>query len=102
MTLQQFLEALEQTPRDWMFVGDTRRIRRPPPKNPGPQDIKCGTCPLTEVAGYPGTVQFMQAGRELGFDVETTQRISDAGDGYSWRDENLRVQLEIACGLRRR
>lgn len=97
MTLDEFLVALEKTPRDgWttraVCIGAIRRdLRYCVP------DIF--DCPLSAVAGTGNCGDAKKAARLLGIDMTTCRQIMKAADEAPGYDEQLRAKLLKACGL---
>lgn len=96
MTIDQFIEKLRQTPRDWRpVITDRGTLRR--------GTRKTYQCPLGSVA-YPNPREAAcgepyRYGRELGLSLEDTKLIFDAADGIFGCDPTLRRRLIEACGL---
>jgi hypothetical protein len=89
MTLEQFLEALEKTPRDWQLNGGM--IMRCPTKD-GPQ------CPVSSLRNRQ-TYQWRLAAKEVRLSARTAQRIADAADYTTTPWKQLRAKLLKATGL---
>jgi hypothetical protein len=97
MTLDEFLEKLAQTPREWR-IDHGRFIRR--------QVTIFGACacPITSlVTDDDGTVvssgRYRSAGIKLGLDDRLICRIADAADDVEGADQDLRNRLLEATGL---
>lgn len=89
MTLEQFLEKLEQTPRDWKLNGGMiMRVAR----NNSPQ------CPVSSLCNRQ-TYQWRLAARQLHLPAITASRIADAADYTTTPWKKLRAKLLKACGL---
>ncbi len=95
MTIDEFLSALEKTPRDWK--GAYYPVRR--------DGRFVQQCPLTAVAGFgeregfwtysdPGMWRY--AAQVLGLRMRDARKIVNAADGRG----SLRERLLIACGLK--
>lgn len=98
-TVQEFLEALEKTPRTWRvntgFDGTGGMIGR----------IRCGDgdtyqCPMSAVLGEMGILYGKDYGIKWGLSYEDAAKIEDSADdsGFDF-DPELRKQLLAACGL---
>lgn len=100
MTLEEFVDALRKTPRDWRLEEwrpmQLKKIRR------GSGDDR--QCPLHAVAGTTMKNALATAQQALGMEQEESWKIVDAADGsfYDVRTElvTLRAQLLEACGLK--
>jgi len=88
MTLEQFLEKLEQTPRDW---GLTMVFIR---RGKG-EDYQC---PLAAVAGIFDVSAPHDYAKKLGLSIKLANRIIEA-DGCLTLEPELRAKLLKACGL---
>ena len=98
MTLQQFLKALSETPRQW-FV-DTGLVKGA--IRCKPNGLRC--CPMTMVAGLTGahSLSVAQSVVVLGMDSYLGYQIADAADTQNNKKpetRELREQLLVACGL---
>lgn len=92
MSLDQFLEKLAQTPRDWVLAGSL---------------IRCGMnvfgseCPISCLAGRKSW-EYPDAARLLGISDDDARDIAYAADINSTKDTHraeLRTKLLEACGL---
>jgi hypothetical protein len=103
MTIKQFLEELQQTPRDWRITkpgecvipGAIRRGKHTKFNN----DYQC---PLGAVAlpGKPACRTPLEYGLQLGLSEDDILAILRAADHHrSSSDSTLRQQLLAACGL---
>lgn len=94
MTIDEFMERLEQTPRQWEIGvrGSCHTIRLN------------GLCPITAVEGSgKSAVNYLSAARALGLSTTAIYQITEASDyGAEGLKENLRPlrrRLLKACGL---
>jgi hypothetical protein len=90
MTLDEFLDLLRQTPRDW-YITVEGRIRR---KYSNP------CCPISSCnpAGPKAVIYYVDAARLLGLG-DLTGDIIRAADNDGSVDRALRARLLDACGL---
>lgn len=95
MTIDEFIEQLEKTPRDWRLDGE-RLISRG----------FNGACPICAVATLLGKnpdsfgVSYFRVAPLIDLDGDTANAIAHAADGYG--DPDLRARLLRACGLEER
>lgn len=93
MTLEQFLEKLEQTPRDWVLDAMVTQEQA--------LSIRRGfmQCPISAMRDGMGS-NYPSIAKELGLDIALANDIAKAADaspeGY---DPELRAKLLKACGL---
>lgn len=90
MTLDQFFEKLEQTPRDW--YGSYSAIRRTDSNG------WCGQCPVSSLGGLPIGFAWTVA-IDLGMDSADVERVIHAADNVIGCDQDIRARLLKACGL---
>lgn len=83
MNLEEFLDALRKTPREWQ-VYDGGAIR------------SGSNCPLTAVAGYFSASSYIAAAQVLRISPSLRGKITCAADS---RLGSLRARLVEACGL---
>jgi hypothetical protein len=88
MTLEQFYETLEQTPREWAMDDDGMVRLRCPDSLP---------CPLNIVAG--NTVLVSEAASALRLSQQNAWDIANAADATPGHDAKIRARLLKACGL---
>lgn len=89
MTLDEFLEALEKTPRNWELNGRLIRL--------GPPGME--SCPICEVHNKGLTLRYVEAGDDLGLDRLLSHEIAMAADYSHGHSPDLRARLLKACGL---
>lgn len=88
MTLDKFLDRLEQTPRRWYVFQATGRIRNSKEQ-----------CPIEAVFHFPAGTYDDWAGT-TGLDDELAiQRVSDTDDQYTSELGKLRSEIMKRCGL---
>ena len=96
MTIDEFFEALEKTPRDWVRCLGVGAIRR--------SGAFARQCPITAVAGFGEREHFwmygdcgywVEAARVLGLPIKDARKIVNAAD----KRGSLRARLLAACGL---
>lgn len=93
MTIDQFLKALAETPRDWRLFEGVRLRRIKPNDN-------VALCPISAVTTNPDhTLRPSRGGLELGLRRDVTRRMMLAADGILDDDLALRKRLLRACGL---
>jgi hypothetical protein len=95
MTLNEFIKALEKTPRKW-FINSAGNIRYPTKRR------SYGHCPVSKIGGI--TPYNLEKNRlKLGLSIKTVYRIANAADYNYTADVNgirkLRARLLKACGL---
>lgn len=93
MTINEFIDKLKDTPRDWyLYDGAIRR---------GPRTHHGCLCPMHALA--PKMYSGASAGTSLGLSCEDADAIVMAADWRSslltWRSQVLRARLLEACGL---
>lgn len=108
-TIEDFLAALRQTPRDWQIelsyidgFPEPKFIRRRSDENDK-------FCPLTAIYTYSGghrktycTFEYREAAAVLGYSRAQADEIAKAADATSGYDHDLRRQILDACGLEKR
>lgn len=90
MTLEQFLERLRETPRDWFLLNGTRLRREGTIQG---ETLYC--CPLREVFQ---AMEYITPAENAFGNKELPDRIMEAADSIR-REPTLRQQLLEACGL---
>ena len=92
MTLDEFLDLLRQTPRDW-YITAGGRIRR--------DDGSRCCCPISgcHPDGPKAVIYYVDAARLLGLSTYTTNDITCAADNDGSVDRALRARLLAACWL---
>jgi hypothetical protein len=91
MTLEQFLAALEKTPRKWKQVGFMLRCVNK-------SHYQC--CPIVSVAGGDFVnSEYKKAANALGLGIRLANKIANAADAVGPYDPKLRKRLLKACGL---
>lgn len=95
MSIDEFIEALAQTPREWAYLCHSRanvvlRLNGQAVGNRTP------ICPLEVVANRPS---FIDAAYSLGLSNEDRNTILYAADGDRNHDPTLRARLIEACGM---
>lgn len=108
MTIDEFIEALKETPRNWQNGGSGIRA----PRLRTDDEIGCYDCPLTAVAkvagcdSVSGLADWNIAARFLGIPAPVAKSITRAADGdeplvpLNGVDEvELRAKMFAACGL---
>jgi len=91
MTLEQFLEALEKTPREGWGIGFANAIRR--------TSGSIYDCPLSAVAGTGHCGFPLTNGFKLGLETNLVIAIKNSADDNYQCDQELRAKLLKACGL---
>jgi hypothetical protein len=95
-TIEDFLEALKQTPRTWRVNTDL---------DSGLNGcIRTGShhtyqCPITAVIGRLGVDAPVACGHEWGLSTDDAAAIANAADGTNKFDPELRLRLLDACGI---
>jgi hypothetical protein len=90
MTLDEFFEALQNTPRDWYLANNC--IRR------GPDERYKRHCPISTLMNRDAGAPF-QCAEELGLSRSDAWAVIDAADGWGSFNPELRTKLMKACGL---
>jgi hypothetical protein len=94
LTLEQFLEKLEQTPRDWYLYGSRKvLIRRMKGKN-----AAWSQCPVSSLF-CRNAGDYRSAALDLGLSQDLAEMIAAAADGWPDHEPDLRAKLLKACGL---
>ncbi len=88
MTIDEFIEALKKTPREWFLNGD---------------GIRCFferrfTCPVCRVAGNAGCA-VGESGTDLDLSMKAIIELVDTADFELRKNEDLRKRMLEACGL---
>ena len=99
MTLDEFIAALEKTPRDWQYGYTSRSLRY----GYTSQFLRRGPmccCPITSLAGNT-CAYWRDVSVTLGLDRDLSERIAAAADDDRGHDPVLRERLLKACGLAR-
>ena len=93
MTLDEFLDLLRQTPRDWYLTAGQREIRR--------NDGRHCCCPISSChpRGPRHSTYYGVTSHLLGLDKLTVNGIVFAADNNKNANPSLRVRLLDACGL---
>lgn len=93
MTLDQFLEKLEQTPRRWhLLSGDALRMSN--------EDFSgwCNACPVSSVSGLHAGLAW-EVADAVGLCANDVIEVIRAADNQNGHDPELRQRLLKACGL---
>jgi hypothetical protein len=93
VTLDEFLAALEKTPRDWIICEDGA-IRRF-------VNMKWQECPITSIKQRPCS-EWRTIGEALGLRLLVVDAIASAADSYEHSTlglHELRQRILKACGL---
>ena len=90
MTIDEFLEKLKETPREWCITG-TGTIR-------SHRGLGDWTCPVCKVAGVSGQMAWMHI-KSLGLSQCDADSIVAAADLRPEYSETLRARMLYACGL---
>lgn len=103
MTLDEFLAALRETPREWYLTPGARMIRLPATDSATGTPTFC--CPVTacDPMGPRSLGVFRDSGYRVGLPAEVVTRIAASADneiGSESYDPTLRAQLLDACGLK--
>ena len=91
MTLDEFIAALEKTPRDW-YVESDGSIRT--------RTMTCPVCAVSnKVAGTRLFLLWNSAAFAMGLGYEVAFAVAHAADDDRDHDPELRARLLKACGL---